>query len=298
MALLAKRSLVAAKNESVVGTAETLLAANAVWNSYNASLSFDPEIQPRAGQLTMSRILSVPAGRLARLSFEVDIYGTPGWEFLLASCGFTEASGSIWTPSSVSSNWETATVGYYMDGKLFTLAGCMGTVTFNWTRGQVGRALFDYLGIWQAPSDTAILAPTLPLAASAAPRWAGVTTLTLASYEPRLNSLSIAVNNETSLLPDAKQAAAFHRAWIGGRNVVVTADPEEDLVATYDPHALLIASTEVALTNTYSSMTFSCPKLQYEGVNHAARDGVSALAVTMPANRNASAGDDELSITI
>lgn len=300
MPLNRRRSIVAAKTEGAVGTPETLAAANAAFNVYNAEITPDITTNKREGQGSFSQLVAVPAGRMARMTFETDLYVSAAWaSVLLPACGFTVATGGVWTPSSDSSDWSTCTLGRWIEGKLFTMAGCMGTFSLVYNTGQATRVRWEFMGVWQAPSDTAMIAPTYPTAASAAPRFASATLTYGGSNVHKITTMTVAINNEVTVLEDPAQAAAYHRAWITGRNVEITLDPEEALVATHDPHAIWVAQTEAALACTYAStLALSVPKLQYINVQPGDRNSVSVHQLTAQANRSAAAGDDEISITI
>ncbi|QNN23529.1 hypothetical protein HED60_15010 [Planctomycetales bacterium ZRK34] len=300
MPLNRRRSIVAAKIESAVGTPETLAAADAAWNAYNAEMTPDITTNKREGQGSFSQLVAVPAGRMARMTFETDLYVSAAWaSTLLPACGFTGTSGGVWTPSSDSSDWSTITLGRWIEGKLFTMAGCMGTFSLVYNSGQATRVRWEFMGVWQGPSDTAMIAPSYPLGASAAPRFAGATLTYGGSAVWKLSTMTVAINNEVVVQEDPVAAAAYYRGWITGRNAEVTLDPEEVLVASHDAHGIWVAQTEAALVATYAStLSLQVPKLQYINVQPGNRKEVSVHQLTCQCNRNVAAGDDELSLTI
>lgn len=300
MPLLRKKCVIACSAEASSGTAETLDASDGAFNAYNSDASPGVTMGLREGQSAMSPLLAIPGQRIGTISFETDIATAPAWEHLLGSCGMYEGAADIWTPSSTSSQWTTQTIAKYMDGKVYQIFGAMGTVNFQFRAGQVARALFTFTGVLNSSAwgaDATILAPTYPLTAASAARWAGA-TLTVGGSAVKVSSLDIGINNQITMLEDATSAAGVYRAWIASRAVGGTIDAEETLAATRDDFGNWLTPTELALVNTYGSMTFSVPKLQYINLPTGDRNGVSVVNATWQANRSAAAGDDELSINL
>jgi len=93
--MLIRRRQLAAKIESVEGTAETLAAADAKLLVYTPKVSFDVEMFTRDPvRASHSRIGKVPGKRPASLGFSMELRGSgtattePEWSKLLKSCGF------------------------------------------------------------------------------------------------------------------------------------------------------------------------------------------------------------------
>lgn len=65
---------------------------------------------------------------------------------------------TIYTP--VSASFSSVTIHYNIDGVLHKLTGCRGTFAINTTVGEIPTIDFTMTGIFNAPTDTAIVAPT------------------------------------------------------------------------------------------------------------------------------------------
>lgn len=306
MPLLTKRSVIAVAVESTAGTAETLDATDAAFNAYNATATPGISLGTREGQSAMSMLLGIPGAYIGTITYETDLYTAPGWEPHLACAGLVEGAGSaadIWTVTTVSSNWKTATVAQYKDGKVYELMGAMCNIELIFVAGQVTKVRWTWTGaINHAGSrwgrDATILAPTYPLTAASAPRWASASALTIGGAAFKVANLTYNLNNQVTMLEDPTTAAGVYRAWIGSRAVGGTMDPEEELHATRADFTNWLTPTEVALVNTYASMSISVPKLQWVSLPTGDRNGAAILNATWQANRSAAAGDDEFVIDL
>ncbi len=298
MPLIAKKSVFAAKIETTAGTAIAVTATDAAFNAYNVSILPEIGVDVREGQDAMSKLVGIPTGHRGTCSFEVDLAETAAWaDTLMPACGLLEAT-STWTPSTISTNFKTLTVAKYVDGKKYFLAGVMLNAEFRFITGQPVRVLFTGVGIWQAPVDATILAPTYPTGSVAAPAFKGA-TVTMGSLTPKFLNFIFNLNNEITLLEDANAAGGFHRAWIADRVVGGTIDPEADLVATYDADGIQLAATEQAFSLAYAStVTLTMPKMQLINVPMGERGGAVTNEIEYRANRSAAAGDDEFSLEI
>ena len=65
---------------------------------------------------------------------------------------------TIYTP--VSASFSSVTIHYNIDGVLHKLTGCRGTFAINTAVGEIPTIDFTMTGIFNAPTDTAIVAPT------------------------------------------------------------------------------------------------------------------------------------------
>lgn len=295
MPLSRSNSVFAIEAEGTPGTAETLAAGDAAFNTYNASITPVVEVEDRQGQQTMSHLLSIPGGHAADVSFEVDLYTAAAWgaDLLPALGMYNGGSGSNWSPSSVSTNWGTVTCGWYVNGVLFRAAGCMGTASLMFQTNKPTRVQCQMRGVWVTPSDTSIIAPTFPLTAAVAPAWNG-STLTLGGAAVQPTRVQVDLGNQVELIEDATAAAGYARAWISDRNVTGTMDPLAELLATRNNHSAWLTPTEQALAIAYADMSLSVPKLQITNVPPGDRGNLLSYDLSWKANRSAAAGDDEL----
>ena len=75
----------------------------------------------------------------------------------MKACGLSEtvvADTSV-TYAPVSASFDSVTIRFY-DGTRHVLTGCRGSVTFNFVAGQFPVASFNFIGIYNNPSDTAL----------------------------------------------------------------------------------------------------------------------------------------------
>lgn len=307
--LIRRRSVLAFEVEATTGTAETLVAADAVLNCYNAAI--DPTIGfgQRDGQAALSQIAGVPGGRAGRCTFETDFIGGASapmlWTDVLLGCGMKVATGAIYRPESrppeaASSGAKTLTIGLYEDGRLKMLRGAMGTFKILGPSGEHCRMLFDFQGVWVPPVDAAMLAPTYLTTSPL--RFAGSALSTGGNTSLRVGSHEFDMGNEVVMREDGSDASGFHSAVIVGRRPTWRIDPEGQLVAGYDAYGKFIASTEEAITWSLGTagnrVQVSFPKAQIAEISNGDRTGKRIDSILYQLNRSAAAGDDECAFTV
>lgn len=298
MTMRRSRSVMAVKIEGTAGTAESLTNAEGAFNAYDAEATPNISMSLREGQGTPSPLLAIPGLRMGQIRYETDFYTAPAWEAHLAAAGLKEGSADVWAPSSVAADQKTATVGRYLDGKVYRLKGAMADILIMLRAGVPTRMRWLWTGpidVWG--TDAALLTPTYPLTAASTPRWAA-STLTLGGVAIKVSAIDIGLNNQIAPLEDATVAAGAYRGWIASRAIGGTMDPEEELAATRDDHGNWLTPTELALSIAYATTSISIPKLQFINLPQGERSGASVLNATFQANRNAVAGDDEISFDL
>lgn len=296
MPLNKKNYIIALEAEGTAGTAETLLAADAAFNASNVSFAPIQGVTQRQGQGSMSQNVAIPEGRSGTLSFDFELYTNAAWvaDLMPALGWYNGGSGTSWSPTSVSAEWHTVTAGYYIDGVLHRLAGCMGTAALIFEKNKPTIVRVTLTGIGVAPSDTALLSPTYPLTVAAAPAWNSA-TMTIGSFSPQVNNMQIDLNNEVELIPDQDAAEGYARAWIGNRRIAGTINPIAELLAAHNPYSIRNAGTEEAFSNAYADMAITMPKFQITDIGHGGNN-VLVHDLGWQANKSASAGDDEIVI--
>lgn len=303
--LVQDQRLIAAKIETTTGTAETLAAADGAFNAYMTSDGIEDltEVIQRQGEGSSSMLPSVPGARWGRLAFAVDLVGSggagqPGWATtLLLACGLNNSSGTF-SPITGETQADTVTLGYYVDGLLQSLAGAMGTFTIPLVTGQPSRVEFEFWGVIQTESDTALLAPTFPTVIP--PRWAG-TTNTYDSYALKASRATFTLNNDVQPREDPSVAAGIRSAVIVHREPSVELDPEASLVATKNWQTMFYASTEGALslvigTAANNIITIASTKAQVVACPMANRNGIMTRNLRLQLNRNGSTYDSDFTI--
>jgi len=311
MTLVKRTRTIAAKVEGTPGTLESLTASEGSFNAYDIDLQGDIPVEMREGQGSMDYLQGVAGPRKGKMSFKVDLGwdGTttmPTWaSVLLPACGIVESS-QVYTPRSEppGTNVKTLTLALYQGpGRRKLLAGAVGNVVFEFPTGRMATAKFDFEGVWQPPTDTAIIAPTYP---TAKPLRFGNATLTYAGNNLKTEMLSFDVGNVLKLLEDPSTAAGFCYGLVTNRMSKVTANPFSELIAGRDDYGDWIADTEAALAITIpgpaggtsdADITFSLPKSQVMNVQESDRDGVMVEDIEYHANKNGANLDQNFSIT-
>lgn len=303
--LLRRKRVLAAKVETTPGTAETLSAADGAFNAYNVIAQADIAVEEREGQGAFNYLTGVPGQRGGTLSFRVDLGwdGTttmPSWaDVLLPGVGLVETS-QVYSPISEApgSNVKTLTLAVYLDGVKKTLAGAAGNVVFTFPTGRMAYADFTFTGVWQPPTDTAMIAPTYP---TAAPVRFASGTATWQSVAQKVEQIQIDLGNSVVLRHDPSTAAGYVAALVTNRNPRITCNPESRLVADDDRFGDWIAGTAGAFAVQCngagtSTIAFDAAKAQLLNVQEAARDDYVVDDLTFLVTK-ASNEDEELQIT-
>jgi hypothetical protein len=248
----------------------------------------------------------MPGGYKGRATFKTDTGwdGTatePGWaDTFLPAVGWVK-SGQVFTPRSEApgSNVKTLTIGAYVDGVFKSIRGAAGTGRWVSPTGKPSYIEWDFMGVWVAPSDVALITPTYPTTLPL--RYATATT-TWNSVALCLENITFDFGNEIILRECAATVAGYESALIVNRQPRITGNPEAKLIATQDRYGQLIASTEGILTwnldgPTNSTITFSAPKAQIIGITEGDRSGLVIDEIEWAANKNGTTADQEVSIT-
>lgn len=223
--------------------------------------------------------------------------GGPDW---LPACGMVETSTvfSYVTNPPGSGGVKTLTIGGYFDGVRKLLRGCAGNAVFNLNFGEEIRIDWTFMGIWSAPTDVALLTPTLPTTAPLSFVSAGFTR---ASYAHKFGTATLDLGNKLSMREDANDPSGYAHALITGRTPIFKFDPEATLIATNDPYGDWLGHSEGALAFSIGSsgnrVAFAAPKAQISRIDETDRGGIDANDLEMQLNSNA-ANDNELTITI
>lgn len=305
MTLLSRVRVLAAKIETTPGTIETLAAADAVFNVFNPVIQPTIAFQQRQGQGAFSSLPGVPGARGGTVTFATEIMGTgggaiPAWaSTFLPACGWV-AAAQVYSPSSAApgASVKTLSIGVYEQGVRKTLRGAVGDFEIVLAAGQIGVVNWTFTGIWDDPTDVAILAPTYP---TIAPFRYAAATSTIAAFAFKHAQLMIKAGNEVMLREDAGNVSGYISGLITNRMVTGTIDPEASLVATKDPYTEWTARDEGALSVILAgggdTITLAAPKLQFTNLQEGERSGNQTDQIDFQCNRSAAAGNDEFTIT-
>jgi hypothetical protein len=165
--------------------------------------------------------------------------------------------------------------------------------------GKTAVAEFEFIGIWNSPTDVAILAPTYPTASPL--RFASsVTTWDAVALE--VESMVLDAGNSMVLREDSSDVSGFKAGLITNRIVKISGNPESKLVSVQDRYGKHLNAAEHALTfdidgPTNSKITIAAPKAQIVAISEADREGMVVDEIEWQANRNGSTADQECSIT-
>jgi hypothetical protein len=306
MTQLKRKRVLAAKIETTPGTAETLAGADAAFNVYNMIAQQEIEMESREAQGGFGMHTSLSGGRKGRITFSVDASwdGTstePSWaDTFLPACGWVKA-GQVFTPRTEvpGTNVKTLTMAIYQDGQLKKLSGAAGTFQMVCPTGRTAYFTFDFQGIWVAPDEVAILAPTYPTPLGL--RFATSTT-TWDSETMCLENITLDSGNTVIMKECSTSANGYDYALVTNRVVTVTGNPESISLGTQDRFDQHIANSEASLTwnldgPTNSVLTITAPKAQIVDIKEGDRNGLVVDDITWQCNRNGSNIDQEISMT-
>lgn len=304
--MLQARTQLAAKIESVEGTAEDLTGADAL---LVMNPSFKPNILVSERDnlsASLSRFAGVPGLRSAVMEFDVELKGSgtagtaPALGKLLKACGFGETivalTSATYVPASASIS--SMTLALYMDGVIKKMWGARSNVSLKLEHGKHALLHFTFTGADFSVTDGALLSSGVSYETTV-PQPFQNASFTIDSYAALIGNLEFNMNNEVALRPDVNSSSGYKSAVIAKRKPSMTMDPEMVTVATYDFYGKLrsgnLGALSAALTGATGNIcTITAPKVQYVGINPGEKSGIRSLGIDCWLTRNA--GDDELSI--
>jgi hypothetical protein len=308
-AKLWKRAAVAAKVESVEGTAETLLGTDYTIEAENIGISPDlPFFEKTSVSPSLSKRKGTSGGpRLKRITFETQMRGsgtavTPAsWGVLFKGCAMDETIGASevdYDPRSDSPNFETLTLAVNLDGVEFKIAGAMGTYRINMTSGEPGRIFWEFLGVYIEPTDVAV--PTgMTYDGQVGEAWVnGTGTLGGTAFWFKMVELDIANVLEPRQRPG--EAGGAFSVRVTDRVPTYTIDPELEAVATENFFNDLTTNQLLAFIGVINggggnTVTVNA-NVQYEGLEPAERGGIIILNASGRLIAQTDAGDDEINV--
>ena len=306
MALTRKR-LIQVKKEATYGTDSTPAGTDAL-------LVRNLEITPIEADVVSRDLIRNYLGNSPQLlantrvsiTFQVELAGSgaagtpPRYGALLRACGLLEAivaSTSVtYTPRSA--GFESATIYFNNDGIRHILTGCRGTFTINCEVGQIPALDFTMIGVYNAPTDTAL--PTTTYSQQASPlifRQGNTSAFQFFSYAGCLQSVSFDMANETvyrELVGCTKEILITNRAPAG------TVMIEAPTLATKDYFNIAQTETTGNLTFLHGTaagnrVTFTAGQCDITNPTYADQDGVQMLNIPYVAVPT-TAGNDELTL--
>jgi hypothetical protein len=240
------------------------------------------------------------------ITFQVELAGSgtagtaPRFGAILQACGLSEtivATTSV-TYAPVSSAFSSATIYFNNDGIRHVLTGCRGTFTLTGEVGAIPTLDFTMIGIYNAPTDTAL--PSTTYSAQASPlifKQGNTSAFSFFSYSGCLQSVSFDMANETvyrELVGCTKEVLITNRAPSGA--VMIEAP---DLAAK---DFFSIAQTETTGNLTFlhgttagNRATFTAAQCDISNPTYGDQDGVQMLNIPYVAVPT-TVGNNEVSI--
>lgn len=311
MPLLSRKRLLLAKLETTVGTDPTPVVGSdaiLVRNIEVTPLEVDTVnrelIRPFLGQadqlLAQQRVL---------INFEVELAGSgsagtaPAYGPLLQACRCTEtvvSSTSVTYAPNSDATPKSVTIYFNNDGVLHKATGCRGTFTLNAEVGAIPFISFEMTGVFNAPSDVSISAPTY--ANQAAPlvfKNGNSSSFQVFSYSGAVQSLSFELANEViyrELVGGTKSIDVVNRA-PSGECVI-----EATTISTKDFFTAATGSSTGNLTFQHGStagniVTFTAGQIDLGGPSYSDQDGIQMLTLPYIATPT-SAGNNEFQIVM
>jgi hypothetical protein len=306
MALTRKR-LIQVKKEATYGTdsvptgTDALLVRNLEITPIEADVVGRDLIRPYIGNSPQ-----LLANTRVSLTFQVELAGSgtagtaPRFGAILQACGMSEtivATTSV-TYAPVSSAFSSATIYFNNDGIRHILTGCRGTYALSAEVGQIPTLDFTMIGVYNAPTDTAL--PAVTYSAQASPlifRQGNTSGFQFFSYAGLLQSVSFEIGNENvyrELVGGTKEVLITNRAPSG------TVMIEAVSLATKD--FFNIAQTETTGNLTFlhgttagNRVTFTANQCDITNPTYGDQDGVQMLSVPFVAVPT-TAGNDEMAL--
>jgi len=306
MALTRKR-LIQVKKESTYGTDSTPAGTDAL-------LVRNLEITPIEADVVSRDLIRNYLGNSPQLlantrvsiTFQVEMAGSgtagtaPRYGGILQACGLSEtivASTSV-TYAPVSSSFSSATIYFNNDGIRHIMTGCRGTFTLNAEVGQIPTIDFTMIGVYNAPTDTAL--PTTTYSAQASPlifRQGNTSGFQFFSYAGCLQSVSLDIANETvyrELVGCTKEVQITNRAPNGTVMIEAVSLATKDFFST--------AQTETTGNLTFlhgttagNRVTLTAGQCDISNPTYGDQDGVQMLNIPYVAVPT-TAGNDEVSL--
>lgn len=309
MSLLSRKRLLRAKIESVYGTDPTPAGTDAV-------LVRSIEITPLNADVVERELIRPYLGNFEQLlgnqhveiTFEVELAGSgtagtaPAWGPIFRACGMGEtivASTSV-TYAPVSSSFESCTIYFDNDGILHKITGCRGSYSISAEVNAIPVISFTMMGIYNAPTDTAV--PTATYSNQADPvlfRTGNTSSFSIFGYSGILQSFNLDIANEN-----------VYRELIGGTKEVLITDrkPAGEVVveavslATHDFFTDATGTSTGGLSFTHGTsagniVAFSSPQTDLGSPTYSDQDGIQMISLPYTSTPT-TAGNDELSLTL
>lgn len=246
-------------------------------------------------------------GQYSMCSFEIEMAGAggavdaiPKYGPALKSCGLSQTVNAtisvVYAP--ITTGEVFSTIYFYQDGKLHKMLFSHGNLEMRWAAGQKPLFAFEFIGLHVAPSDAALVVPTLtgftkPLVVNNA----NTTPFTVHGFAGKIRELSIAVGNVNVYrnLPNSEAIRFVDRVSRGSVRM------EDELVATKDWYTSIKNGTLGAIAVTQGTAVGNRVKVDAANVQATEpeldeEDNIAMIRMGLELQPTA-AGNDEFSIT-
>ena len=240
-------------------------------------------------------------------TFSVELAGSgtagtaPQYGKALQACGLSEtvvAATSV-TYAPVSSNFDSVTIHYNIDGVRHKVTGARGNFTLNANVGEIPTIDFTFTGIYNAPDDSAL--PTATYANQATPlifKNGNTDTFSLLSYSGCLQSVSMDLGNSIvyrELIGCDKEVLITDRSASGTVVVEAPTIAQKDYFAAALTDGTLGNLTFQHGTAAGNIVDFSSTRVDIGDVSYSDQDGIAMLNMPYTAIPS-TAGNDEFSL--
>jgi len=304
--LKTKKTLLAAKKESSYASAATLAGTDAVLatevsiepvastvldrNTIDGKFGSRPFIQTNTHVSLTATIEATPSGTAGQ---------SPDYKDLLLGCGLIETSTASQNVFAPETNLETAdslTIGVYIDGSLHKLTGARGSFTYQIEAADTPKFVFNFQGLYNAPTATAILTPTYAQLAPTVANSTNTTAFQLHSYAGSMQSFTFEQNNNlyySELVSSSKKVRITDRASSGSVSI------ESVGLGTKNYYSIVNSTATGNLTLQHgqtagNKITFTASQTQLETIAQGENEGYQMLDIGYRALPNS--GNDEMEL--
>ena len=299
--------LLLAKIETVYGTDSTPNAAS------NAILAKDVELTPLEAEALERGLVtpylgadeSIISGEHVLVSFKVEFQGSgtagtaPAFGGLMRAAGFAETRTALTRVEYdlAGSNYESATIYFYMGKNLHAMTGARGNVKTTLEKG-IPYLEFNYIGLWVDPSTVVVPTPDWSAWQKPTPTGAGRTSgFSINGFTGIPYSLALDVGQEVKYI----ETLTTESVDINDRKASGSISLEAPDISTHDFFSDAKSSTTGALAIQHGQTAglickINCPKVQVTGPKYGDQEGTASLdmdLILIPT----SAGNDEIKFT-
>lgn len=184
-----------------------------------------------------------PTGQHSTLTFETELVGhaapgtAPGWGAIARAAGLAQvlSAGVSVTYTPISTAFESATFYFYFEGKFFRMRGARGTGVFKLNADQLPVIAWSFMGLYDAPTDLAIVAPTLTsFNEPQVVNKANTPTFTINGVALKMRSFELDMGVQTAF----RELVNYEEVRIGDRAERIRTQVDGEALATLDPYTL------------------------------------------------------------